>query len=173
MESKKVLLINAGFRTFGDLNLPLGIITIAKPLLEHGYEPVLIDARVDDYKGLDFGDFICMGISTMSGYILGSAIEIARYARKKNPNLPIIWGGCHPTIDPEQTIKSKYADIVVVGEGEEPLLGIAEALKHGKSIDNIPGILFKRDGKIIRNPPTKPQKYDSVNHLPYELMLAA
>ena len=54
--TKKILLINPGPKTMGDINMPMGLLTLAKPLIDNDYEPVLIDTRVDDLdlKQLDY-----------------------------------------------------------------------------------------------------------------------
>ncbi|MFZ3383731.1 MAG: cobalamin B12-binding domain-containing protein, partial [Candidatus Methanoperedens sp.] len=43
----------------------------------------------------------------------GSALNVSRLVKKLNPDIPVIWGGVHPTILPEETIKNKDVDIVV------------------------------------------------------------
>ena len=62
---------------------------------------------------------------------------------------PIIWGGKHPSADPEECIK--YADMVCLSEGEGTLLEIIKKMKAGKPVDEIQGLWVKSGDKIIRN----------------------
>ncbi|MCK4648944.1 cobalamin-dependent protein, partial [bacterium] len=69
---------------------------------------------------------------------------------KKRFKTPVIWGGIHPTISPEDGID--IADIICVGEGEEPLLDLMKTLERGKNLEEIPNLWIKVDGKIQKNP---------------------
>ncbi len=88
-----------------------------------------------------------IGISLLSSAFRNS-IQITR-ALKKETNCPIVWGGKHPTADPEDCIK--YADIVALSEGEDTLFEIVEAILNNKPLDNIKGTWVKKDGQIIKN----------------------
>ena len=71
---------------------------------------------------------------------------------KKKLNVPIIWGGIHPTVKPDECLD--YADMVCVGEGEEVMLELAEKIQNGHDLhdlSDIKNIHFKRDGVIVRN----------------------
>ena len=69
---------------------------------------------------------------------------------KKRFKTPVIWGGIHPTISPEDGIE--LADMVCIGEGEEPLLDLMRTLERGKSPETISNLWIKVDGKIRKNP---------------------
>ncbi len=69
---------------------------------------------------------------------------------KKNFDIPIVYGGVHATISPEDCIK--YADIICVGEGEGAVLDLAKAIEKNKPIDKIKNLWIKKDSKIIKNP---------------------
>jgi anaerobic magnesium-protoporphyrin IX monomethyl ester cyclase len=47
---------------------------------------------------------------------------------------------------------NKGADFVIRGEGEITLLELIKAIENGNSTDSIPGIVYKKEGKIIHNP---------------------
>ncbi len=79
-----------------------------------------------------------------------SSINIARLAKEEG--LPVIVGGPHPTLLPEETIKEKEFDVVVKGEGEITMPELISAMDEGKSLDDIKGITYKKDGKTCRNP---------------------
>lgn len=77
------------------------------------------------------------------------AVDMAR-SIKEQINVPIIFGGIHPTSIPGEVISNEYVDIICIGEGEGPLVELTNSLKSG--IDyNIKNLWFKRNGHIIKN----------------------
>ena len=68
---------------------------------------------------------------------------------KKRINVPIVYGGVHATISPEDCIK--IADIVCVGEGENAIIDLANAIEKKKSFDKIKNLWIKKENKIIKN----------------------
>jgi anaerobic magnesium-protoporphyrin IX monomethyl ester cyclase len=67
------------------------------------------------------------------------------------PGLPLVWGGWHPTLFPEQTAASDLADFVVAGDGETALLAIADYLTGKTAI---------RPGPVVKTP------FVDLNNLP-------
>lgn len=68
---------------------------------------------------------------------------------KQEISAPVIWGGVHPTIDPEQSIN--YADMVFIGEGEFGLLDLINCMEQRRDYIKIPGLWIKKNGQIIKN----------------------
>ena len=90
-----------------------------------------------------------IGIGLMTNY-LDNAIQITRHLRQ-TIHVPILWGGVHATIRPEECIE--FADLVCVGEGEEAVLDIVRQLEGNKSLSKIPNIWSKKNTTVIRNAP--------------------
>ncbi|MBM2832850.1 MAG: Radical domain protein [Candidatus Brocadiaceae bacterium] len=65
------------------------------------------------------------------------------------PNIPVLWGGIHPTFNPEESIK--YADYVCVGEGEDSVMALVKTLEGGHIKKDIPNIWMKQDDQVIKN----------------------
>jgi len=72
-----------------------------------------------------------------------------------NKKVKIIIGGIHPTLYPNDFFSTPNSpvDYQVIGEGEETLLELINALSKHKSIKNIRGICFFSKNKITINPP--------------------
>ncbi len=70
---------------------------------------------------------------------------------KDEYNIPVIYGGVHPSIDPEGSINTPGIDIVCIGEGEKVLVELLNKMDNGDDIKNIDSLWFKEDGKIYRN----------------------
>jgi len=80
------------------------------------------------------------------------ALGFARKVKRKFPEVPIIFGGVHPTLVPELVIKESCIDFVCVGEGEEPLAELLQAIEEEKKDFKIDNIWYKKGKKIYRNP---------------------
>ncbi|OGR40279.1 MAG: hypothetical protein A2051_07720 [Desulfovibrionales bacterium GWA2_65_9] len=73
------------------------------------------------------GDFIMVGISLMS-IAFEKAVKITRII-KSHSSVPVVWGGIHPTIDPDSA--RTHADYFCVGEAEASLVEFVNRLKEG------------------------------------------
>ncbi|RJP29446.1 MAG: radical SAM protein [Candidatus Omnitrophota bacterium] len=89
-----------------------------------------------------------IGISLMS-HEFKKAAELTEYLKKEISGVPIIWGGVHPTIYPESCLK--YADYVCIGEGDNVILDIAEAVEGRKNIRGLNNLAYVDRGAIKRN----------------------
>ena len=68
------------------------------------------------------------------------------------PELPIIFGGWHPSLVSGQTLREDFIDVVVRHQGEKTLIEILQRFESGSTLDLVQGCWFKRDGRIIQNP---------------------
>ena len=144
-----------------------GVRALGAFLKSHGYSVriILIPGGVEKYRYhadyvyqydshiLEEVKEICrgsdlIGISLMTHYF-DRARQLTQHLKKSLP-APIIWGGIHPTVRPEESLE--YADFVVVGEGEEAFLELVQAMSSGRDINNIQNIWVKNGKEIIRNP---------------------
>ncbi|MFZ5801201.1 MAG: B12-binding domain-containing radical SAM protein [Candidatus Omnitrophota bacterium] len=150
---------------------PLGIGYVAAVLEPAGHTVKIIDAPVFDY---DYDDLVretqdfspdLIGISIMTPTApYGS--ELAKHLKQKFPLVPIVMGGAHPTIFPEETIDmGSQVDIVVCGEGEYVMLDLVRCLEQGRPIDEVRGIYFKRDGRVINTGPAP--EIQSLDKIPF------
>lgn len=69
---------------------------------------------------------------------------------KKKLNVLCVFGGPHPTYFPE-CIESPGVDVICMGEGEYPLLDLADAVDKKKDFTNIENLWVKKDGTIHKN----------------------
>ena len=114
---------------------PIGLYKISF-FCRNYYKVIVLDQRIEDvYQKIDSylktNEIICLGISVMTGIQILNAIEISKRYHGK---IPIVWGGIHPTITPEQTLANDYIDYVIIGEGEEAFLNLLYFLDE-KNID--------------------------------------
>jgi len=88
-----------------------------------------------------------IGISTRSTFFPVARDITLRL--KAGINVPVIWGGAHPTICPEESIE--FADMICVGEGEESMVKLASKMSNRQEITGIEGLWIKKGDFIEKN----------------------
>ena len=80
-----------------------------------------------------------------------NAVYLASILRKILPRAIFVCGGAHPTASPCDAMEKGVFDFLVLGEGEETFIELISYLedKIPSRPDDISGIAFKRDGKVI------------------------
>ena len=127
--------------------------------------------RVEDCGDFDMGNPLFVGITSMSGLQIRYGLEFAKKVRAENPSCPIVWGGVHPTLLPEQTAASKYVDVVVRGEGEVTIRELANTIDATENIENVKGVTCRMGGRILTAPDREFIDLDSLPlGLPYYLL---
>lgn len=147
---------------------PLALLHLAAPLVERGYEVRIVDSAV---SADPVGDVLahcegatCFGVSMVTGPMITQGVEAARRVRERFPRLPIVAGGWHASILPEQTLRSPLFDAVVKGQGEITFLEMVERYAGGeRDLAGINGSIYKRGSEIVWN---GDRGYTDINALP-------
>lgn len=147
------------------LGAPLSLLSLVGTLREAAFEVVLIDAAIEprylERIREECKTALCIGISVLTGPMIRGAIEAATFVKSHAPNVPVIFGGWHPTLCPESTLREPYVDIVVRGQGEITIVELANALAEKKPLDLIAGLSWKKNGRVIENFERKIQPMDT------------
>lgn len=162
-----------------------GIRTISAYIKKHGYQSRLIflsdpEEEVTMLRGERYyypesiveqtvelcANFDLIGFSLFSMHF--DRCRQVTQKLKQKLDIPVIWGGIHPTIRTEDCLE--YADIVCVGEGEEAVLELLQRLEQKRDYKDVQNLCFKVDGQLIRNP-LRPliQGLDSLPYPDYDL----
>jgi anaerobic magnesium-protoporphyrin IX monomethyl ester cyclase len=132
---------------------PQGIMSMSAVLKEAGHEVALtIAAQEDSVKFARNFQPDIVGYSVMTGsqhYYFELNRKIKKALGDREPMS--VFGGPHPTFFPDM-IAEPSADGVCVGEGEGPIVDLANALGNGGFRPDIPNWWFKVDGETIKNP---------------------
>jgi anaerobic magnesium-protoporphyrin IX monomethyl ester cyclase len=151
---KKIVFFFPAFSS-QEATAPLGILAVSTPLLRAGYKVCIVDSTITPnfqkrvLKELE--DAICLCVSLVTGPMIKETVQIARAAKRLYPEKPVILGGWHPSLLPDQTLAADYVDIVVKGQGEEALLELIRAIEAGDSLSSIAGVGYKEDGRLRFN----------------------
>ena len=76
------------------------------------------------------------------------AVQLTQ-AIKSKLDIPVMWGGIHPTIKPDESLH--YCDIVCLGEGEEAVAELLGKMEKKENYLNTKNFWFKHNGTIIKN----------------------
>lgn len=161
--NRKVLLINPGFPTRPlRLIIPMGLLHLGTHLFHQGYEVNILEAnnashgrQFWDKLERELDDAVVVGLSVMTAQV-ASAVEIAAEVRRLAPAVPIIWGGVHATLYPEQVAGSSYADFAVRGDGEVTTTNLLAAIEQGANPAMVRGIAFKSESGVITTEAAEP-----------------
>jgi len=136
---------------------PLAIFTVGTYLEERGIEVEYYDERVQTCQELkeilDKGPEL-IGVSALTSFQILRGLVLTRYVKQQCPEIPVVWGGVHPSMCPEQTLAELLIDYVVIKEGEETLYELYQYLHTGNpEVNSIAGLAWKdKDGNIHINP---------------------
>lgn len=136
--ANKVLLIRPR-NVYNYNNYPsLGLICIGSKLKSVGYDVKIINCAFEtnpfEVIRKELKNTLFAGITLLTSEA-PNAYQIMKFI-KENSNVPVIVGGWHCTLFPQQMADCEYVDYVVSGEGEEHIVHIAEALRNGAKVNH-------------------------------------
>ncbi|MFQ5805132.1 MAG: B12-binding domain-containing radical SAM protein, partial [Phycisphaerae bacterium] len=116
---------------------------------EVDFSEAALEAFVERLRGRDL-----IGMSLMTN-TFRRACALTQRLRAAGIKTPLVWGGTHPTVAPDESLE--VADAICVGEGEEPLLQFVERLEAGRDPKDVASLGFRGGGpfgnkQTIRNP---------------------
>ena len=156
--------------------LPLSLLYPATSLVRNGYRVRIIDQRLDRQwsqtlqNSLRGGGVLCVGISSMTCSQIEGGLAAGLIAKETSPEIPVIWGGVHPSIMPEQTVSHPDVDAVIVGEGEQTLLETVDRLAAEKTLTELPGLCYQSNGSVVNGGPRPHLDLDTIPSPAYELL---
>ena len=94
-----------------------------------------------------------IGLSAVT-YSFDLGISLIQGLRRAGIDAPVIVGGTHPTVAPEEVIQHELVDMICVGEGEEAIVELCSILEEGRDPTHVRNIWHKhkKSGRICRNP---------------------
>lgn len=120
-----------------------------------GYSIKIIDAKLERLNFQEVLDLVktfnphVVGLTAYTNEIKPAAYQAA-LLKETLPDLVTVIGGVHITALPKITLEEFASfDIGVVGEGEITLYELCDALRSGKEITTINGLVCRRDGEIL------------------------
>ena len=159
--TKKILLLN----TLPEINywknnnnqrfvgMPLGLLSLGTALEKAGYSVKVIDpvARqnyLEEIEKAVCDGILWVGITTMTNGV-ASALEMSRFIKEIRGEVPICWGGVHPTLFIESVLKEPSVDYAAWGEGERLVIELSEVINGSRPANGVQGLSYKKpDGSV-------------------------
>jgi radical SAM superfamily enzyme YgiQ (UPF0313 family) len=159
---------------------PLGVWRLAGVMESAGVETKVFDPNCCSEppqraleRELFGGGWDIVGVST-TGMTLRFDLELAHIARRVAPRALIVAGGMEATFRPELMFELGPFDLVVLGEGERPLLELVARLREGQPPRGIAGTAERnRHGNIVSIPQralNRDELRDAIYSTPYDKM---
>ena len=126
----------------------LGVMQLSAVLKNEGHNTeIFIGNKKKIAKGLKKynPDIILMSVMTIQYDWLKDVVE---ELRKKDFKQPIILGGPDATFSPDSLIQINGIDAICVGEGEDTIIELVEAITNKKNYDTIENLWIKKSNKI-------------------------
>ena len=140
--------------------LPTGLLYLQSYLSEAGY-----DVMLANFSGWS-DDRIASKVATFKPEIAGisqwthnrhASLDLAHTIKSNIPECTVVLGGGHATFSYHSILtKESSVDLVVIGEGEVTLRELADCIAAKNRWQHISGTAFRKEGKIVVNPPQKP-----------------
>jgi len=137
--------------------MPLALLAIGSELDPEQYEIVIVDGRLeqDPERAVlaQLDGALCLGVTVLTGAPISDALCISRAAKRLRPDLPVVWGGWHPSMFARECLAESSVDVTVQGQGEETFAEIVRRLAAGRSLEGCAGCTVRlADGTICENP---------------------
>lgn len=137
-----------------------GVGYLSESLNDNGIETAVVDLRLGvGYKGLrnkikEFSPDM-FGV-TMMTYYHNLAYEVVKFLRQYD--IPIAIGGPHVSTLKEQALAESSGDFGFSMEAERSLVNFCK----GEPPESIPGVIYRKNGKILQNAPSVIQDLDNI-----------
>ncbi|MEK7263918.1 MAG: radical SAM protein [Bacteroidota bacterium] len=150
--------------------LPLQYLALAAVVDTEKYDVKIIDARIE--KNVETAhakvkellpNAVCVGVSIITGTPIKDSIALSQLVKHNAPNVPVVWGGWHPSIFPEQCIREGFADFCIAGQGEITFLELLEAMELKSGYENVLGLSYIKNNEFFQN---AERKFIDINNFP-------
>jgi anaerobic magnesium-protoporphyrin IX monomethyl ester cyclase len=136
--------------------LPLALLAIGSELDPEVYEVIIVDGRLEpDAESVVLSHLdgaLCVGVTVLTGAPISDALRLSRAVKRARPDLPVVWGGWHPSMFARECLSEPAVDVTVRGQGEETFAEIAQRLAAGQSLQDCAGCTVRlADGTIHEN----------------------
>jgi anaerobic magnesium-protoporphyrin IX monomethyl ester cyclase len=113
-----------------------GLLSLAAVLRQAGYGVGIVDADLEALAPAQVADRVVRAGSrvvgiTMNTFQAHAALEVARAVKEARPDAVVVAGGPHASAVPEDVLREPAVDAVCVGEGEETVVALADAVASG------------------------------------------
>lgn len=147
-------------------DFPLGVAYLISMLNKNGYKDITVyNQDIYHYPEehlthfLDKNHFDIAGVGTIGGYYQYKKLRSICKAINNSKDRPlVVLGGHGPSPEPEYFMRVTKSDFTVIGEGEIPLINLLKQISGAKKYNEVKGIAYWDNNKVIINEREKPIK---------------
>jgi len=171
-----------------NVNFPIGLGYLGAVLEKAAYEVEVLDALIEkldqqipleDRKGFsrvgmtydEIKQYVtesnpdCVCVTSMFTKQFENTLFVCHAVKESMPEVPVIVGGAHVTAAPESVLDDKSINYAVVGEAEDIIVPLLEAMERGDDVEKIDNVCYiDKQGKKIVKPVNA---YPDVTTLPF------
>ncbi|MDD2387894.1 MAG: radical SAM protein, partial [Bacteroidales bacterium] len=139
---------------------PYELLFQSKALENSGFEIILADARIHEFNKLvdiHKEQLFLVIISTLIKYTsitisrqYPDGLNAAEYV-KKDSDIPVLWTGLASSILTDRIIEKHFNDYILTGISDNKISIFVQCLQSNKSLEYVPSLVYKVDGKIHKN----------------------
>ena len=133
---------------------PLSIAWVAAIAEKAGHEVIIVDARTMDLSKEETLEILknfkpdIMGFM-MTTYMFQDTLEWIRFL-KNHLKIPVVIGGYNLRVYPRESVSHQEIDFGIVEQAYYTIPALFKELrKQNPNFGNVPGLVYKRDGKVI------------------------
>ncbi|MCJ7807372.1 MAG: B12-binding domain-containing radical SAM protein, partial [Dehalococcoidia bacterium] len=149
---------------------PLSLSYLAAVLQSEGIEVQILDLLVSQHSARKIRDKLMEYQPQMVGATCvtlnsTSATRNLKICKDFDPGIVTMLGGPHASFAIKETLlRSRWIDVVIIGEGERTIVELARTLEKGKDIQQVKGIAFREDNRVEKTEPRP--LIEDLNELP-------
>lgn len=137
--------------------MPLALVAVGSHLDPERYRVVIVDGRLEEDPAAavraHLDDAVCLGVTVLTGAPIRDAVRISRAAKAYRPDIPVVWGGWHPSMFGRECLEEEpTVDVTVQAQGEATFAEIVDRLAAGESLEGCRGCIYRApDGEVTLN----------------------
>ena len=179
----KVLLVNPPIPSFfynREFYFPSSLLSLGAVLQQKGHEPYILDLKTfqrgdtdpaDSFYAARLLDVIerfqpdLLGFGCLFSGNFPDVLDLSKAVKQARPEIPVLMGGIHATLYVREILSNCASiDGIVLGEGEDTIVRIVDALDAGRPWHHISGFGCRVDGQVIVHP--KSDYIEDIDRLP-------
>lgn len=153
-----------------------GALAVATALRLHGVKVIYVDGasgRLDQVCQRlepELRDCVFFGVSSFTAQV-GEAVRVSEFVKSIRPELPVLWGGIHASLLPEETVRDPAVDYVCVGEGDYTAVEFFDQLVSGDpDMTRVSNLVYRRGDELVRTPVGRFYDMQEQTRLAWELL---
>lgn len=137
----------------------LGLAYLAQMVRGLGHRVSVLECEANRLSLTDVETFLAdmpvdlIGMQTFN-HNWEACVTTSTLAKRIQPGTPVVMGGLHATMFPEEVLAAPSVDYAVIGEGEAPLRHLLEVVEGKAALNGTPGLCYRAtDGSLVVNKP--------------------